>query len=155
KRDDQSREVSGRNENEMAHRWSDSLPICTIFGKNVIKSSILIERDATCERNSGNARNCSELVLNLLLHTRDRIVVSNIGDWNCDAKRLELAGTYESRIDMRQADKGSDHQPGANQQYDRENNLRYNKKIARAMTFPACAGNTAAFGTNYAGPRIL
>ena len=139
----------------MAHGRSCSLPICAIFGKDIIKSRILIERDATCECDDGNARNCSELVLNLLLHTRDRAVVSDIGGWNCDAKRLELARAYESRINMRQTDKGSDHQPSANQQYDRESNLRCNKKIARAMTFPACAGNTAAFEISYAGSRIF
>src|SRR4029077_9398183 len=101
-RDTQSMKISGRNKHQMPKRRSFSLDKVTVFRENIIKPRVLIERDATCERDRGSARNRGKLLLNLLLDPSNAGFLGYIGIGNCDAKGLKFDGTHKSRIDMRQ-----------------------------------------------------
>src|SRR5215472_7248452 len=119
----------------MPNRRSYSLDKRAVFRENIIKSRVLIEWDTTRERDRGNARNCGKLLLNLLLDTGNVGFVGYVGIGNGDAKRLEVARTDKSRIDVRQTYECADHQSCTNQQDGGQGNLRRDKEIAGAMSF--------------------
>src|SRR4029077_738493 len=114
----------------MPNRRSYSLDERAVFRENIIKARVLIEWDATCERDRGNARNCGKLLLNLLLDASNVGFIGYIGIGNCDAKRLKFAGADKSRFDVRQTYECADHESCTNQHNGCQRDLRRDKKIA-------------------------
>src|SRR4029077_7114880 len=141
--DAQRMKISRRNKHQMPNRRSCSLDKGAVFRENIIKPRVLIEWDATRKCDRGNARNSSKLLLNLLLDAGNASFIGYIGIGNCDAKRLNLARTDKSRVDMCQTCECPDHQSRTNQQDGGQSNLCRDKKIAGAMSLPVWAENAA------------
>jgi len=105
----QSREIFGRNEQQMPGRRKHSVPVRVVLHEDIVEPAISVQGYSAGKGNRGNPGNGSEPVLDSLLNARDAGIVSHIGIRNGNAKCLKLGGARESRICVRQHAESANH----------------------------------------------
>src|SRR6516162_9395605 len=95
----QSAQISRGDKQKMAKRRQGSLGVDVICYEDVVEPVVSVHGHSTCKAYRGDPRNSRELVLNLLLNTRDADIIRHMGARNCDAKRLQLNSINEPWVD--------------------------------------------------------
>ncbi len=126
-------EVPGQHELEPTDGRHLALAVGAVLGEDRVVRGIAVHRHAGGHGDRGHAGHRLQALPHRLLHAHDAIRVWRRPLRDVDAEGLYVRGVDEPGVDVRQCDERPSHQPGADEQHEREGDLHDDQRATDAV----------------------